>query len=104
VENRRRLLKEFRSACQELEDAGALESLDLTEAEFAELAAGVVVLPEPIREACQVVIDDWPFLGAGERVAALLVLANALAEASACSGPRSVEDHCSQALSNNREP
>jgi hypothetical protein len=82
MENRSRMLAQFEHAFDEVDEVRASQSLDLTDDEVSELAAGVAVLPEPIRAACQVVLDDWQRLDASERVAALLVFANALAEGS----------------------
>jgi hypothetical protein len=82
MENRSRLLEEFERAFNEVDGVRALEVLDLSDREVSELAAGIAVLPEPLRAACRVVLDDWPGLDPGARVATLLVLANALAEGS----------------------
>ncbi|HEV2811105.1 MAG TPA: hypothetical protein VGV93_12005 [Acidimicrobiales bacterium] len=86
MDNRSKLLVDFERAFDGTDEIRALESLDLSNGEASELAAGIVALPEPIRAACQVVLDDWEGLGADARVAALLVLANALADSSDATG------------------
>jgi hypothetical protein len=79
MESRSKLLDDFTSAFDDIDDARALELLDLSDDELPELSLGVAALPNPIRAACQAVLDDWQHLDARARVAALLVLANALA-------------------------
>lgn len=86
MENCSKLLVDFERAFDRVDEARAVELLDLSGGEVSELAAGIAVLPEPIRAACQVVLDDWKGLDAGARVAALLVLANALADKSDLTG------------------
>lgn len=81
MENRSKLLDEFEAACRDLDDARTVEVLDLSDRELAEVADGVARLGDPVRAACQVVLDDWPRLDASGRLAALLMLANALASA-----------------------
>lgn len=80
MENRSRLLEEFERAVDDVDEGRALQVLDLTGDEVSALAAGIAALPDPVRAACRVVLDDWQRLDARSRVAALLVLANALAE------------------------
>lgn len=86
MENRSKLLVDFERAFDGVDEVRAVELLDLSDGEASDLAAGIVALPEPIRAACQVVLDDWEGLDAGARVAALLVLANALADSSHATG------------------
>lgn len=82
MENRSWLFDHFERAFDELEESRALALLELSHAEASEVVAGLGSLPEPIQAACRVVIDQWGTLDAKARVAALLALANALAEAS----------------------
>jgi hypothetical protein len=53
--------------------------IELTDEEFAEVVAGVHHLPDPRAAVCQLLLDEWDELDSPSRVAALLVLANALA-------------------------
>jgi hypothetical protein len=82
MEDRSRLLEQFERAFNEADEVGMLALLDLSDDEVSELAGGLASLSEPIQAACRIVLDDWQCLGARARVAALLVLANALAEGS----------------------
>lgn len=81
MENRSKLLDEFTRTFDDIDEAEALELLDLSEGDRTELAAGLEALPSPVQAACRVVLADWQKLDAPGRVAALLVLANALADA-----------------------
>lgn len=81
MENRSKMLYDFTSAISELDDGRVIELLDLSDDELAGVAAGVTELPDPIRSACQTVLEDWSRLDGAGRCAALLVLANALARA-----------------------
>lgn len=80
MQHRSRLLDDFASAFHDIDDDRAFELLDLSEGELSELAAGVESLPNPVQAACHVMLADWRQLDAAGRVAALLVLANALAD------------------------
>lgn len=82
MENRSKQIGDFADAVSGIQDVRALELVDLSDDELSEVSAGVAALADPIRAACQVVLEDWPQLDAGARVAALLVLANALADLS----------------------
>ncbi len=86
MENRSKLLVNFERAFDGVDQIQAVDWLDLSDGEVSDLAAGIVTLPQPIRAACQVVLDDWEGLDAAARVAALLVLANALADNSHATG------------------
>lgn len=82
MQNRSELLEEFEAACHDLAEARAAQLLDLSDSELEEVAEGLARLDDPVRAACQVVLNDWAALDACARVAALLVFANALVEAS----------------------
>jgi hypothetical protein len=82
VENRSEVTTDLAGAFLDVEKVRALELLTLSDNERTELRAGVAALPDPIRAACQVVLDHWEELDAVGRAAALLALANALADAS----------------------
>ena len=81
MENRSSLHDAFTSTFKDHDGVLAPELVDLSTDELSDLATGVAALPDPVRAACQVVLDDWQRLDVAARVAALLVLANALAGA-----------------------
>jgi hypothetical protein len=78
MENRSSGHEAFLSAVSQIEEARARELLDLSAGELSELNAGVGALSNPVRDACQFILSEWPRLDAPARVAALLTLANAL--------------------------
>jgi hypothetical protein len=51
----------------------------LDEFEVTTIRDGVMRLPTPLAELAERLLDDWPSLGPGERIAALWMLAEALA-------------------------
>ncbi len=60
---------------------------ELNAAETATVAAGLEVLPEPVRLACFHILQSWSTLGPAERVAGLLALSTALASTADWSKP-----------------
>jgi hypothetical protein len=71
--------REFLDAVAQADAAWLSAELELADEAMNVVREGVAALPDPVRAACGVVLNDWPRLGPAARVAALLVFANALA-------------------------
>ena len=82
MKSRAKPMENFVRAFDEVDDVNVRHQVELSQDEVAELQGGIDALPDPVRAACQVVLDEWRELDGQARVAALLTLANALATAS----------------------